>query len=213
MKRAVIPALATTLALSACTVFGIRSGTAEPRYDTIGQVGPASIRTYAPRLAAETTITGTEEQARYEGFRRLAGFIFGANRTSQHIEMSAPVAQAPATSERIAMTAPVAQQQDAPDRWTIRFFMPANYTAQTLPVPTDPQVHIVAIPAETYAVLRFSGIPAPSIVAEKQADLLRALAGSPWHPIGTEVTWFYDPPWTIPFLRRNEVAVPVAHAP
>ena len=202
-------ALLAAVTLPGCTLFGIRGGTEEPRYTTVAQVGGVEIRDYTPRLAAETAIDGTETHARYAGFRRLAAYIFGANRAAAKIAMTAPVAQS-ATSRKIAMTVPVAQTEDGDGRWTIRFFMPAQYTAATLPVPTDPAVRIVTVPAETYAVLRFSGIPTPHAVAAEQSRLLKALAGSAWQPKAVPVVWFYDPPWTIPFLRRNEAAVEVS---
>ncbi|MGC9270603.1 SOUL family heme-binding protein [Acidiphilium sp.] len=202
----IVPAL-MSVALSACSVVGIRSGTAEPKYTVISTVGPVQIRHYDERIAAETTITGSVEHARYQGFRRLAGYIFGANRTRTKIAMTAPVAQS--ASQTIAMTAPVAQTQTAAGAWTIQFFMPAHFTMETLPVPNDPSVHLVTVPAETYAALRFSGLPNPSAVAREQSRLLALLKSSPWTPVGEPTAWFYDPPWTLPFLRRNEVAVKV----
>ena len=195
-------------ALSACTVVGIRSGTEEPKYQVIGKVGQVEIRRYAPRIAAETTVQASEEQARYTGFRRLAGYIFGKNHQREKIAMTAPVAQSSA-SEKIAMTAPVAQTSAGDGSWTIRFFMPTKYTMETLPVPDDPLVHLAEVPAEDYAVLRFSGVPTPSSVAAETRKLLAALRQSDWTPDGAPVAWFYDPPWTIPFMRRIEVAVKV----
>ncbi len=224
--RLLAPAL-MSVALSACSVVGIRSGTPEPRYQVIDQVGAVQIRRYAPRIAAETTVQGSVYQARNQGFRRLAGYIFGGNRARATIAMTAPVAQATAktaaqaasgtaaqaASEKIAMTAPVGQSRSGADGWTIRFFMPAGYTMETLPVPNDPKVHLVTVPAEDYAALRFSGVPDQAAVAREQSTLLAVLASSPWRPVGEPAAWFYDPPWTIPFLRRNEAVVKVVRAP
>ncbi len=207
--RLIAPAL-MSVALSACSVVGIRSGTPEPKYRVIGTVGAVQIRQYAPRIAAETTVHGSVYHARSQGFRRLAGYIFGGNRTRAKIAMTAPVAQASdAPSEKIAMTAPVDQSQSGPDAWTIRFYMPAGYTMETLPVPNDPKVHLVTVPAEDYAALRFSGVPNQTSVAREQARLLAALKSSAWTPAGEPAAWFYDPPWTLPFLRRNEAVVKV----
>jgi hypothetical protein len=226
MKRILILPMLTTLFLSGCSVFGIRSGTPEPKFSVITQVGPVEIRHYAPRIAAETTIDASAETARYQGFRRLAGYIFGANHGDHTIAMTAPVAQSsvaqssgaqssvaqsPAESTKIAMTAPVAQSHSAKG-WTIRFYMPAQYTLETLPVPNNPHVHLVTIPAADYAVLRFSGSRSPRAIAAKQALLLKSLANTPWHPIGPPDAWFYDPPWTLPPFRRNEVAVEVSQS-
>ncbi len=214
MLRKVL-SLATAALLGACTVVGVRAGTEEPAHAVIERHGPLEIRRYGPRLAAETVAAGPEEEARSAGFRALARYIFGANRPAGRIAMTAPVEQqsiamtAPVAQQRIAMTAPVAQGPAGPEGWRIRFFMPASWTAETLPVPEDPAVTIVTVPAETVAVLRFSGRPTPATVAAQRTALLRALEATPWQPVGAIQDWFYDPPWTLPAARRNEVAVPV----
>ena len=200
-----IATLASGLALGACSVVGIRSGTPEPAYTVTARVGIVEIRQYGPRIAAETAVEANEDAARYTGFRRLAGYIFGANKAKTQIAKTAPVA----VNQTIAMTAPVAQARDAAGRWVIRFFMPANWTMETLPIPNDPSVHLIMVPSETIAVLGFSGDRGPDAVKAREKDLLQRLAGTPWRAVGEPVAWFYDPPWTLPWLRRNEVAVPV----
>ena len=203
--------LASTIWATGCSVVGDRSGTEEPKYATIARHGPLEIRQYAPRLAAETTASGTEEEARTAGFKVLAAFIFGANKSKREITMTAPVTQA--TAERIAMTAPVVAQTAGSDQWIIRFYMPSGYTTETLPVPNDPSIHIVTIPSETLAVLRFPGSRSADAMAEKRAELQAALHTSGWESIRDPLDMFYDPPWTLPALRRNEVAVPVRKTP
>lgn len=199
---------AAALLLGACSVFGVRSGTEEPHFEVLGQQGAVEIRRYGPRLAAETWVTAeSEEAARREGFRRLAGFIFGGNRGQSRIAMTAPVAQAPGP-ERIAMTAPVSATAQA-EGWSIRFFMPASATRETLPIPDDARITIVEAPAETLAVLRYSGIPSAAAAATQRAALRTALATGPWQATGEPFDWFYDPPWTLPPARRNEAVVPV----
>jgi len=200
------------LALAGCSVVGVRSGTEEPRYTVVERVRGVEgveIRRYAPRLAAETVVEADEVEARNAGFRRLADYIFGGNRGDEKIAMTAPVEQQSAT---IAMTAPVAQTRAADGGWAIRFFMPATYTRETLPVPNDPQVSIVDVPEQAVAVRRFSGSRSPAAVARETEALRAALDASGWTAAGDPAAWFYDPPWTLPFLRRNEVAVPVEPA-
>lgn len=214
MKTPII-ALAAALMASACSTVGVRSGTEEPAFTEVARVGEVEIRTYGERIAAQTVVSGSSEAARNRGFQRLAGYIFGGNTSRASIAMTAPVAQAaddpaPGRSQSIAMTAPVAQTATGQDRWTIQFFMPAEYTMASLPAPRDPAVVLAVVPAETYAVLRFSGLGSARTVAEKQAELEAALSGSPWTRVGDPVVWFYDPPWTLPPLRRNEVAVRVS---
>jgi hypothetical protein len=192
------------IALAGCSVVGIRSGTEEPGYQVLATMGAVQIRQYAPRLAASVTVQGDEISARSAGFRRLARFIFGANTADASISMTAPVAQSAA--KKIAMTAPVAQTA-GPGGWTISFFMPAKYTLATLPKPVDSGIRIYEVPGATYAVVRFSGIPGAAPVAAARARLYAGLDGSNWVPEGGAEDWFYDPPWTLPFARRNEVAV------
>lgn len=189
-------------------MFGIRSGTEEPAYRVVAHVATVEIRQYGPRIAAQTEVAGEQQEALRTGFQRLAGYIFGGNKARTSIAMTAPVVQAPG-SETIAMTAPVTQTQDASGQWVVQFFMPAQYTLQTLPVPDDPTVKLVEVPSATVAVLRFSGFAGAETVRSEQAELLKLLDGSAWHPAGAPQTWYYDPPWTLPFLRRNEVLVPV----
>jgi len=211
-----IASLVSGIALAACSVVGIRSGTEEPAYSVMANAGPVEVRGYGPRLAAETVIDADEEAARSAGFRRLAGYIFGDNQSKSQIAMTAPVAQSPVnpstSSQTIAMTAPVSQARDASGQWVVRFFLPREWTLDRLPTPADPAVHLVTVPAETIAVLGFSGDRGADAVHARQAELIGLLARSPWRVAGTPVAWFYDPPWTLPWLRRNEVAVPVAAA-
>jgi len=193
----------SALLLGACSVVGVRSGTEEPAFESLAMQGAVEIRRYAARLAAETEVAADETASRSEGFSRLAGYIFGGNEGAGRIAMTAPVSQAPT---RIAMTAPVAQATSG-EGHRIRFFLPA--ALRDPPRPRDPRVVIVTVPAETMAVLRFTGSTGPAAVAEQRAALIAALATGAWQPVGEPVSWFYDPPWTVPALRRNEVAVPV----
>ncbi len=205
--------LVSGLALGACSVVGIRSGTEEPRYDVVAHVGPVEIRQYAARIAADTVVSGDEEASRSAGFRRLASYIFGANRSRTEIAMTAPVSQQVSRSETVAMTDPVAQARDPSGAWHIRFFMPSKYTMESLPTPDNASVKLMPVPPALMAVYRFSGSIDPSAVATARRTLIARLDGSAWRIIGEPVSWFYDPPWTLPPFRRNEVAVAVDRAP
>jgi hypothetical protein len=210
MRRAVLSALSTAV-LTGCSLFGVRSGYEEPRYEVTLRLDDAvEVRRYAPRLAAETVVSGPDEKAaRGDAFRILFDYISGANRAQQRVAMTVPVETA-AEGEQIAMTAPVETAPAAEGGYAMRFFLPASYTPASAPQPSDPRVRIVPVPAATVAVLEFTGSTSTERVAGEQQRLLRVLEGSPWRPTGSPVALFYDPPWTIPFLRRNEVAVAVA---
>jgi hypothetical protein len=208
MKRRLLPLLLAPL-LGACSVFGMRDGTEEPPFTVIGRLalpsGEVEIRRYAPRLVAEMEVTGDEVSARSAAFRPLAAYIFGENLAGERIGMTAPVAQ---QGEQIGMTAPVAQS-GGDGRWRIGFFMPARYSEASLPRPRDPRITIRSLPEAEIAVLRFSGLPSPEAVASAEARLAAALEGSDWRATGPGGAWFYDPPWTIPALRRSEAWRPV----
>jgi hypothetical protein len=180
------------------SVAGLRFGTEEPPYTHARLTRTVDIRGYGPRIAAQTTVFDQADTATAlsAGFRRLAGYIFGGNHRTT----------------TIAMTAPVSQHAGEPvpgDGTVIRFFMPAEYTMDMLPTPIDDTVVLVTVPAETVAALRFTGDRSPKAVAERTAHLLDVLEDNGFKPAGTPAAWFYDPPWTLPFRRRNEIAVAV----
>lgn len=206
MKAALL-GLGAAILTTACSTVGVRSGTEEPAWREIARIGEIEVRTYETRIAARTMVTGDSDAARNAGFRKLAAYIFGANAGRTSIAMTAPVAQA--SSQTIAMTAPVAQAPSGTGLWAIEFFMPAEWTLESLPVPRDPAVQLVAVPAETFAVLRFSGVGSVRAVEAHKAELIAGVAGSGWRTVGEPVAWFYDPPWSVPAMRRNEVAVRV----
>jgi SOUL heme-binding protein len=181
--------LPVQVAESVLSIGGIRIGTEEPHYVATPVSDRVELRRYGPRIAAETTVAADEDRARSVGFRRLANYIFGAN--------------------EIAMTAPVSQARVADDRWTIRFFMPSKWSMDTLPTPDDDNVALVTVPGETVAVLRFSGDRGAAAVAARTAELVEILRDNGIETAGEPVAWFYDPPWTLPFRRRNEIAIPV----
>jgi len=192
-------------------IVGIRLGTEEPAYTVERVVDGVEIRRYGARVAAETAIRADEESARNQGFRVLARYIFGANSGSTKIAMTAPVAQQ--TSEKIAMTAPVATQRRPSGEWVIRFFMPSKYTLENLPTPDDDRVRLVDVPEEIVAVLRFTGSIAPGPVFDRTEQLLEVLYRNDIEPMGDALAWFYDPPWTLPCRRRNEVVVGLSEHP
>ena len=189
---------------------GYRNGTEEPDYSAEKLTGAVEIRRYGARLAAETTIAANEEAARNTGFRRLARYIFGANQADEKIAMTAPVVQQSSRSgEKIAMTMPVSQVSAGDSEWVIRFFMPADKSLESLPKPNDTDIRLVTVPPQTIAVRRFTGLPTRRAVASQTDKLMNTLRDIGFEAIDTPATWFYDPPWTIPALRRNEIAVSV----
>jgi hypothetical protein len=190
--------------------FGFNIGTEQPKYRVIEELGSGvEVREYASRIAAETTVdTKDADSARSEGFDLLAGYIFGKNKDKRSIAMTAPV-EINARGKSIAMTSPVEVNSQS-GAMTMRFFMPASYSMESLPQPIDSRVKLVEVPKTTVAVLRYTGSTKGPAVTEKTAILLNVLKSSSWNTIGPTSSYFYNPPWTIPFLRRNEVMIGVA---
>lgn len=185
--------------------------TEEPSYTSILQEAPFEIREYPALIAAEVTVSGERSEAVSAGFRLLAGYIFGGNTRKQSISMTSPVIQNEAPNEKIAMTAPVMQSADS-SGWIIRFIMPASYTLETLPMPNDPKVRLMPLPPKRVAVVRFSGLVDDNDV-EQQTTVLRAfVVKQKLTTVGTPSLARYDPPWTLWFLRRNEIMLEVTSA-
>lgn len=180
----------------------------EPRYAVVAEFpNGVEIRRYEPRLAAQVELAGAGKESRDESFRLLFRYIAGANSGAEKIAMTVPVATGPG-AEKIAMTAPVESMQSE-DRVRMQFFLPARYSAQTAPRPADERVRIVLVPEETIAVLRLSGHGSREELRKRSAGLVEGLSATPWRPAGDVAMLYYDAPFTIPFVRRNEAAVRV----
>jgi hypothetical protein len=179
----------------------------EPAFRSVLKDGAFEIRDYPALVAAEVTVTGKQREAAGKGFRLLAGYIFGANSRKQRIAMTAPVAQEP-TVKTIAITEPEVQIQKA-NQWIVRFTMPSSYTLETLPEPNNANVRLLTTPAGRLAVIRFSGWAWPADVVAKTAELSAWMERRHLRPTGSASLAQYNPPWTLWFLRRNEVMIPI----
>jgi len=177
----------------------------EPAYRTERHTEAFDIRVYEPYLIAEVIVPGPAESASSAGFRLLAGYIFGGNRSAQKLAMTTPVTQAPVT---LPMTVPVTQSPDA-DGFRVRFAMPPGYTLATLPVPNDPRVRLSEVPAQRMAVLRYSGRWTATNYAEHLAELRASLTAAGLTAHGAPSLARYNAPYVLPFLRRNEVWLPL----
>ena len=177
--------------------------TEEPPFTVLRTQGGLEIRRYEPQVRAETLVDGEQIPALNTGFHRLAGYIFGGNVRRQQLGMTAPVSQ---QGEKIAMTAPVGTQAED-GRWRVSFIMPAGRTLETLPAPNDPRVVLRVVPARTVAVLRFSGWVRPDIAVARQREARARLAQHGLTAVSEPVLAQYDPPWRLPFLKRNEILI------
>ena len=182
--------------------------TEQQAYRVVGTHGPVELREYDPCVVADVVVSGSAEQAANAAFRPLFAYISGANRSASPLEMTAPVIQS-AAGERLAMTAPVLQEAAGATEWTVSFVLPGSRPMGAFPAPTDPRVSLRAIPRELAAALRWSGRWTSGNIEKRAQELRRVIAEAGWQVMG-EPRWArFDPPWTPPFMRRNEIVIPV----
>jgi len=177
----------------------------EPSYEVTATHPGFEVRRYEPLVQARVRVEGSYRSSVYAGFRVLADYIFGANQPRQEIAMTAPVG-AQRAGERIAMTAPVGAIRDR-EAWVITFTMPREHTLDSLPAPRDTRVELHALPEQRVAVSSFSGWAWEGRTQRRIDELLRSVEAEGLVPVGEPVIAQYDPPWTVPFLRRNEILV------
>jgi hypothetical protein len=206
------------LFLTSILIASAAMATEEPKYVLLEKSEPFELRAYAPRIVAEVKVDGDLDAASNQGFRLIAAYIFGKNQVSEKIAMTAPVgieSGDQSKSAKIAMTAPVtiegpkSQDKSNHNQWTVSFVMPAEYTLNTLPKPLDSQVKIREVPSERRAVITFSGFYNEDKVQEKTQALQDWIKARNMKSIGEPQFARYNPPWTLPFMRRNEVMIQV----
>lgn len=179
----------------------------EAPYTLVEKDHAFELRDYAPHILAETVVQGTLEEAGNKAFTRLFRYISGANTASARVAMTAPVSQQPA-GEKIKMTAPV-EQQPVPGGWVVSFMMPASYTLETLPRPTDPLISLRQVSARRMAAVRYSGFWSEKAYLRNKRELESWIRHKGLTIVGDPVWARYNRPFTPWFLRRNEILIPV----
>ncbi len=195
-----------SLLLAGCSAFGIRQSE-EPHYTLVFEQGAMQIRHYSTMVVAETEIAADYEASGSIGFKRLAGYIFGNNSQRQEMAMTAPVYRKPA-SETLDMAAPVFRQH-SDNRWHMAFVMPSGRALADLPQPLDPLVRLREVPGKKVAVIRFSGALTLANAEKQSQALLAWLNANHYRPASEPRIAAYDPPWTLPWLRRNEIHIDI----
>jgi DNA gyrase inhibitor GyrI len=206
-KKMVLWVIAALLLLGAAIWGPIVSNVEQARYQIVDLNDNTEIREYPSAIVAETEVSGERNEAISQGFRTIADYIFGNNTSAQKVAMTAPVTQQ--RVGELAMAAPVTQQGDGLT-WRVRFFMPAGLTIETLPRPNNPNVKLKELSGKRFAVIRFSGVASQESLKLHTEELNRFVRGKHLNALSSPAYAFYNPPWTLPFLRRNEVMVEIA---
>ncbi len=165
------------------------------KYTVIEKIGKIEVRQY-PKI-----VVAYVEDQDADAFGLLYNFIAGSNVQKEKVKMTTPV-----VSQEIAMTSPVFSETGS-----MAFVMPANFTLETTPQPTDNQVKIKEIPSRKIAVLRFSGSWSENHFEKETKELLEELANAKISTKGSVFSMLYNPPFTPSFMRRNEVAIEIAN--
>tara|TARA_R110002110_G_scaffold119309_1_gene293716 strand:- start:20309 stop:20944 length:636 start_codon:yes stop_codon:yes gene_type:complete len=190
------------LMLMGCQLFG--SHVENPPYQVIKQKGAIEHRLYPELLVAEVTVSGERKEALNEGFKLIADYIFGNNKTQKEISMTAPV-EGQKVNQKIAMTAPVDQVGINKNEWTVRFYMPQEYNLRNIPKPNDERVILKVEPSNKFVAITFSGLNSDGNINKHLKILNNYVESEGLLVQKPHKTAFYNPPWTLPFLRRNEV--------
>jgi len=196
MKAFLLGVFLSTLSLASMAI-------EEPSYEVVQTLDGAEVRRYAPYVVAQVQVTGTADEAGNEGFTILAGYIFGKNKGSRRLEMTAPVTQAEAPV-KLEMTAPVTLAR-SPGGYVVQFVLPKDVKLATAPEPLDPRVQLREVPGGRVAVIRYSGFWSQANYDDHLARLEAALRAVNLSWKGEPILSRYNPPFMPWFLRRNEI--------
>ena len=208
MKRLV--ALLTPIYLAGCSVVG-ETGVEDAPYTLLksDQTQKIELRNYDSMVLVSSSMS---EDGMNSAFRNLFRYITGENEGATEIAMTAPVFmdESDSNSEgmEIAMTAPVFMNENA-DKQVMSFVMPADFTLESTPKPTNPEVWISEVTDYKVVAIQFSGLLSDSNV-EKHTRILNSwIAQNGYTAISQPINAAYNGPLTIPWFRRNEVLIEV----
>jgi len=203
--------LAITLFLTTgCTILGIRTSE-EASYEVLKNYDHVEIREYAELVIVETYVNADYDDASNIAFKKLFAYISGENLSKSKISMTAPVMSKEGSAvdgDKIPMTSPVLGEKQARG-WRYSFVLPSGYTLENAPLPSSPDVKLAVMPGKKVAVIRYSGSWEEKSMREKSEELVLWIQTNGFEILSNPRSAGYDPPWTLPFLRRNEIMIDV----
>jgi len=204
-RLALTTALVGVTALSGC--INVSNSLETPKYNVLEKSENFEIRQYNPYLVAEVTEKSNGEKSDDAAFMILADYIFGKNSVKKDIAMTAPV-EIEQKSKKIAMTAPVEIENNSAEI-TMRFSIPSEFTLENLPKPNDNRIKIYKVAGYKAAVNKFTWNFTDERFAEKADELKEFIKNKNLKENSQPIKAHYNPPFTIPFLKRNEVIIKV----
>ena len=181
----------------------------EPKYQLVETFEKIEVRSYFEYWVAEVEVTGDRNEAGSAGFKLLAAYIFGKNLGNHNISMTAPVIQTEHIPPELGTSLITQSYEGSHRKWTIQFTMPSKFTLETLPKPKNSRVHLKLIPRKKVAVVTYSGRWTEANYQENLEVLKATLEKGKFTPVGEPFWARYNAPYTLWFLRKNEILIQI----
>ena len=192
-KKYILIASVVLIIILGCVLVGpIMSNVEKPKYQVVSSQANIEIRKYNPMIIALVEVQGERKEAIRGGFKMLADYIFGNNKSKEDIPMTAPV-----------------KQQKFQKNWQISFIMPSEYNMETLPQPNNKNIGLKELPSKKYIVINFSGVISDQNIALNEEKLKKYIFENEIQSLSTPIYAFYNPPWILSFMRRNEIMMEI----
>lgn len=115
------------------------------------------------------------------------------------------------TGEPSAAIAPVVQDTADRQQWAVHLHMPPGFSPESLPDPVSDHLSVTMSAEKRFAVVRFPGRPSEGRIAARTEELETWMAGEGLLAAHRPRLRSDDLPWRLPFLRKNEIVIPVAN--
>jgi SOUL heme-binding protein len=173
-------------------IFGIRTGE-EPEYMLYETDGNKEVRAYLPYVVAHIEIFGEESKATDQAFLELTDYLFGKNSAGLQMQMTVPV---------------LIERSEFKSKMCV--VLPSKFSVVSAPTPDNANIKLESRPSEIVAAIEYSGVNSPEKISEKREELINwLLAETSYDVVSKSRIALYDPPLTIPFMRKNELHISV----
>lgn len=185
----IISSLIAITAIAQFTISKSTSDTEQHKYKVLKKIDDIEIRKYEKALFTKVDMNSNSYRAvSRNGFRVLAGYIFGDNERNQ----------------KIAMTSPVTMTLDSVSE--MRFMVPSNMKKKNLPEPNNKDIEFIEEDSKIMAAIQFSGWANDEKIERYKSKLIKELELNNITHKGNFSYLGYNPPYEV-VNRRNEIVV------